>query len=41
MMAVLTRERNKKDLDQIISSLDVEHADDAHKLFMALTKKGK
>ena len=36
-----TRERNKKDLDHIMSLLDVEPADDAHKLFMALTKKGK
>ena len=41
-MVALTRgDRNKKDFDHIISLLDVEPEDNAHKLFMALTQKGK
>ena len=40
-MTVLTRERNKKGFDHIMSLLDVEPEDNAHKRFVALTRKGK
>ena len=40
-MVVLTREQRKEDFDCIMSVLEVEPEHDVHKLFMALTQKGK
>ena len=37
----MTREQRKEDFDHIISVLEVEPKHDVHKLFMALTQKGK
>ena len=37
----MTQEQRKEDFDYIMSVLEVEPEHDVHKLFMALTEKGK
>lgn len=40
-MVMLTREQKKQDFNHVMSILEVEPQDNAHKLFMALTQNAK